>query len=100
MNGTPKPTFVELTIVDDGGTTLTPRKGLVDVALIAGLEDLGERTPLATRCAVTLHQPDDAVVENDTGENVVRASRTLLVRESYADLVGLLSEHVTVIRPR
>ena len=101
MNTRPKSTFIELTITDSDLTNVpVPRKGLVDVALIASLEALGNKTPLKSQCAVTLHEPCDSTVGNDQGEHVVRGSRMLMVRESYESLVALLSEHAVVIRPK
>lgn len=101
MDETRKPIFVELTIVQSSLVNApSPRKGLVGLAAIASLEDLGDKTPLKTRCAVTLYEPDDTTVEDDTGEHAVRANRTLLVREPYAELVALLAEHAVVVRPK
>lgn len=100
MDNKPTATFVELTIVEsDILNAPIPRKGLVDVALIATLEDLGDRSPSQTRCSVTLHQPSDSTVSDDEGgEHVLRASRTLFVRESYGSLVALLEKQSTVLR--
>lgn len=97
---TKKPTFIELTIVEIGVNAPSPRKGLVDIATISGLEDLGDKTPLKTRCLVTLHEASDTIASNIGGESVVRGNRKLQVRETYQALSELLAEHSVVIRPK
>lgn len=101
MSGNAAATFIELTITQsDLVNAPCPRKGLVDVALIASLDSLEGKDPFRSHCMVTLHEPCDSTVSNDEGEHVVRGSRTLLVRESYESIVALLSEHGSVLRSK
>lgn len=95
-----KPVFVEFWVVQSGLVNVpVPRNALVNLNEIASVESLGDKTPLSDRCLVTLYEPADSTVEDETGESVVRGRRTLTVKETYESIKDLLQTHATVVRP-
>jgi hypothetical protein len=95
-----KPVFIEFWVVESGLVNVpVPRKALVNLNEIASVESLGDKTPLRDRCLVTLYEPADSTVEDETGESVVRGRRTLTVKETYEAIQELLQTHATVVRP-
>jgi hypothetical protein len=95
-----KPVFVEFLVVESGLVNVsTPRKALVNINEIASIESLGDKTLLGDRCLVTLYEPADTTVDNETGESVVRGRRTLSVKETYESVKELLEKHATVVCP-
>lgn len=95
-----KPVFVEFWVVESGLVNVpVPRKAMVNLSEIASVESLGDKTLLRDRCLVTLFESADSTVDNESGESVVRARRTLTVKETYEAIQELLQMHATVVRP-
>lgn len=91
-------TFIELTVIESGLSNVpVPRRFLADAALIASVEDLGDN-PHA-RSHVTLHEACDSTVDSDSGEQPVRASKTLLALDSYDEIKAKLSEAAAAVLP-
>ena len=91
-------TFIELTVTESGLSNVpVPRRFLVDAVLISSVEDLGDN-PHA-RSHVTLHEACDSTVESDSGEQAVRASKTLHALDSYDEIKAKLAEATAVILP-
>ncbi|WP_332742203.1 hypothetical protein [Hydrogenophaga sp.] len=85
-----KRTFIELTISEsDIVFADSPRRILVDVSHIATVEDMVSNPH--GECVVTLHEPRDETIENDTGEHVVRCARKLMTLDTYDDICRRLS---------
>ncbi|MDO9099667.1 MAG: hypothetical protein Q7V53_02835 [Caldisericota bacterium] len=91
-------TFIELTVTESGLSNVpVPRRFLVDAALIASVEDI-DGNPHA-RTHVTLHQPSDSTAESESGEQVVRASKTLTALDSYDEIKAKLADAAAVVLP-
>ncbi|MDP3168048.1 MAG: hypothetical protein Q8N06_21635 [Hydrogenophaga sp.] len=85
-----KRTFIELTINEsDIVFADAPRRILVDVSHIATVEDMVSNPH--GECVVTLHEPHDETVENDTGEHVVRCAKKLVTLDTYDDICRRIS---------
>lgn len=90
--------FIELTVAESGLTGLKgPRRALVRIEEIGSLEDLGGKIGNGSRCMVTLVEPEDTSVENESGEEAVRGRRVLFVCESYEQLRDVLASRSTVV---
>lgn len=91
-------TFIELTVTESGLENVpAPRRLLVDAAQIASVEDLGDNPHASTY--VTLHEPRDSTAESKSGEQAVRAFKTLLALDSYDDIKAKLADAAAVVLP-
>lgn len=91
-------TFIELTVVESGLSNVpVPRRFLVDAALIASVEDIGGNPHASSH--VTLHEACDSTVESQSGEQAVRASKTVLALDTYDDIAARLVEAASVVLP-
>jgi len=89
--------YLELAVTESGLSSVpVPRRVLVDVALIASIEDLGDN-PHA-KCFVTLYEAADTTVEDESGEQVVRSAKTLMVLETYDEIRAHLEATAEVVR--
>ncbi len=89
-------TFIELTIVESGLSSVpVPRRFLVDAALIASIEDMGDN-PYA-RSHVTLYEAADATIESEAGEQVARCAKSLLAIDTYDEIKAQLAALAAVV---
>lgn len=89
-------TFIELTVVESGLSSVPiPRRFLVDAALIASIEDMGDN-PHA-RSHVTLFEAADSIVDSDAGEQVARCAKSLLAIDAYDEIKAQLAALAAVV---
>ena len=94
-----KRTFLELTITQSSLANVpVPRRILVDSGSVSSVEDLGAN-PHA-RCYITLSEANDATVESDSGEQVVRGTKGLMTLDTYDEICQKLSAVANIVPSR